>query len=64
MTVRGYEHVEVAGIEVLHAASGVLAAGQYGIGPLIVRHMVFRGVWNRSSIGQSQQHDGRDCTNV
>ena len=64
VTVRGYEHVEVAGIEVLHADHGVLASGQHGIGPLVVRDMVFRGVWNRSSIGQSRQHNGRDCANV
>lgn len=63
MTVRGFDSVRIDGLEFAHATAGIAAHGSARTGMMSVEDAVFRGVWNRSSIGQSQAHDGRDCSN-
>lgn len=63
MTVAGFDAVDVEGVEIQNTARGIRARGRYGTGPVKIKDVLFRGVWNRSSIGQSLEHTGRDCTN-
>jgi hypothetical protein len=67
ITVTAFDSVEVAGIEVRYAARGVVLVGPPSAvtvgSAAAVTDCVFRGVWNRSSIGQTTAHAGRDCTN-
>jgi hypothetical protein len=59
----GVESVVVAGLEITHATQGVTATGTARFsGTAMVSDCVFRHVWNRSSVGQTQPHKGRDCT--
>ena len=66
ITFAGLASVAVAGVEVVDASVGVDAEGSApvaGGGTAAVTDCVFRGVWNRSSIGQARPgHTGRDCT--
>jgi len=63
VTVGGFDAVEVTGIEVVHAAAGVLLEGTTSPGAAVVKDCAFRSVWNRSSVGQQLPGSGRDCTN-
>ena len=65
VTVRGYSTVSVKGVEVVHSSQGVIVSGKSNTnsGNVTVDDCVFRGVWNRSSIGQTVPKAGRDCTN-
>jgi hypothetical protein len=59
----GFGSVSITGIEVTDATEGIVAVGAAGgTGTAEVTDCVFRGVWNRSSIGQTKAQKGRDCT--
>ena len=62
ITLAGLDSVSVAGIEISNAAEGIVAIGPNRAGSAEVVDCVFRGVWNRSSIGQTSPHKNRDCT--
>lgn len=67
ITFAGFASMSVTGIEIVDADEGVVARGATppaSGGTARVADCVFRGVWNRSSIGQADPNAvGRDCAN-
>jgi hypothetical protein len=63
ITVNGCKSIVLSGLEIIHASQGVVASGSdRSSGTAAVSDCAFRGVWNRSSVGQTEPHKGRDCT--
>ena len=63
VTVDGCTSILVSGLEIADASQGIVASGaDRSSGTANVSDCVFRGVWNRSSVGQTEPHKGRDCT--
>lgn len=67
VTVSGFDGFLIDGIEMAHAEFGVVATGGtlpgHVPGNLLISDCVFRGLWNRSSIGQRVTATGRHCLN-
>eukprot|EP01043_Picozoa_sp_COSAG02_P031676 COSAG02_NODE_2079_length_9902_cov_3.742018_5_plen_417_part_00 len=63
ITINGCKSIVLRGLEVTHASQGVVASGtDRSSGTAAISDCAFRGVWNRSSVGQTEPHKGRDCT--
>jgi hypothetical protein len=65
ITLLGFGTVTLQSIEVTHATKGVVVMANSGSNPgaLTIDDCSFRGIWNRSSIGQVLPITGRNCGN-
>eukprot|EP01045_Picozoa_sp_COSAG04_P016251 COSAG04_NODE_1341_length_7154_cov_3.686322_3_plen_395_part_00 len=61
---QGIPWITIEGLSIEHSTSGIsVAAGGGGDGAVVVTDCVFRGVWNRSSVGQRLPTTANSCSN-